>query len=186
MSKPGSIGAVAPVVPRTHLRSRGEGGAMTFRAVASAAGLVLLSAAAAQAGSVQVEGGAILGAMGSDGAVTHYLGVPFAAAPLPACAGGLRCLWRRGRASWKYCPCGASLPTAAAAAGLVLPKGILSHVRATERGLPLPQPVGLRRARLTKKLAVMVWSTAAVSSRGQGLRCRVSTARLWRDEAWSW
>ena len=80
MSKPGSIGAVAPVVPRTHLRSRGEGGAMTFRAVASAAGLVLLSAAAAQAGSVQVEGGAILGAMGSDGAVTHYLGVPFAAA----------------------------------------------------------------------------------------------------------
>ena len=88
MSKPGSIGTVAPVVPRTHLRSRGEGGAMTFRAVASAAGLVLLSAAAAQAGSVQVEGGAILGATGSDGAVTHYLGVPFAAAPIA----GLR--WR--------------------------------------------------------------------------------------------
>ena len=61
---------------------------MTLRAVASAAALVLLLAAAAEGGTVQVEGGAILGTTGSDGAVTHYLGVPFAAAPIA----GLR--WR--------------------------------------------------------------------------------------------
>ena len=59
-----------------------------LRAVAGVAGLVLLSTAAAQGGTVQVEGGAIVGAVGADGAVTHYLGVPFAAAPVA----GLR--WR--------------------------------------------------------------------------------------------
>jgi para-nitrobenzyl esterase len=61
---------------------------MTLRGVASAAGLALLSATAVQGGTVQVEGGAIVGAAGVDGAVTHYLGVPFAAAPVA----GLR--WR--------------------------------------------------------------------------------------------
>ena len=61
---------------------------MTLRAGASLAGLVLLSAGAAQGGTVRVEGGAIVGAASADGAVIHYLGVPFAAAPVA----GLR--WR--------------------------------------------------------------------------------------------
>jgi hypothetical protein len=78
MSKPSS--ATAPQDLRADLRSRSDSRTMTLRAVASAAGLVLLSVAAAQGGTVQVEGGAIVGAAGVDGAVTHYLGVPFAAA----------------------------------------------------------------------------------------------------------
>jgi para-nitrobenzyl esterase len=61
---------------------------MTLNAAASAAALVLLSASTARAGPVQVEGGAIVGAAGADGAITRYLGVPFAAAPIA----GLR--WR--------------------------------------------------------------------------------------------
>jgi hypothetical protein len=82
MSKPDSLHTIATQDRRADLKSPGGSKAMTLRAVASAAGLVLLSAAAAQGGTVQVEGGAIVGAAGVDGAVTHYLGVPFAAAPV--------------------------------------------------------------------------------------------------------
>ena len=64
MSKPGSICTTAPQVLRADLRSRGGSKAMTLRAVASVVGLVLLSAAAAQGGTVQVEGGAIIGGCG--------------------------------------------------------------------------------------------------------------------------
>ena len=79
MSKPTSIHFVSP---------EGCSIATKLRIAASAAGLLLLSAAGAQAATVSVEGGAILGAAAADGAVTHYLGVPFAAAPIA----GLR--WR--------------------------------------------------------------------------------------------
>ncbi len=87
MSKPDWLHTIAPQDRRADLKLRSDSRAMTLRAVASAAGLVLLSAAA-QGGTVQVEGGAIVGAAGVDGFVTHYLGVPFAAAPVA----GLR--WR--------------------------------------------------------------------------------------------
>ncbi len=53
-----------------------------LRVAASATCLLLLPAAGAQAATVQVEGGAIVGATGADGAVTHYLGVPFVATPI--------------------------------------------------------------------------------------------------------
>ena len=56
--------------------------------VAGAASLLLLLTASAGAATVQVEGGAILGAASADGVVAHYLGVPFAAPPIA----GLR--WR--------------------------------------------------------------------------------------------
>jgi para-nitrobenzyl esterase len=79
MSKPTSIHFVSP---------EGCSFATKLRIAASAAGLLLLSAAGAQAATVSVEGGAIIGAAAADGAVTHYLGVPFAAAPIA----GLR--WR--------------------------------------------------------------------------------------------
>jgi para-nitrobenzyl esterase len=63
--------------------------AVNDRIVAAvAAGLLLLSAAGAGAATVQVQGGAVLGATSADAAVTHYLGVPYAAAPVA----GLR--WR--------------------------------------------------------------------------------------------
>lgn len=55
---------------------------------AAAAGLLLLSAGTAEAAPVQVQGGAIVGAPSADGAITRYLGVPFAAPPVA----GLR--WR--------------------------------------------------------------------------------------------
>jgi para-nitrobenzyl esterase len=62
--------------------------AMRGRIAAAAAGLLLLFAAGAKAAPVQVQGGAVLGTASADGAVTHYLGVPYAAAPIA----GLR--WR--------------------------------------------------------------------------------------------
>jgi para-nitrobenzyl esterase len=62
--------------------------AMTYRIAAGAAGLLLLLAGSAEAATVQVQGGAILGTPSADSAVTHYLGVPYAAAPVA----GLR--WR--------------------------------------------------------------------------------------------
>ena len=88
MSTPGSIRTNSRRARCADLRSRVGNRAMTLRAAANAAGLVLLSTLAAQGGTVQVEGGAIVGAVGVDGAVSHYLGVPFAAAPVA----GLR--WR--------------------------------------------------------------------------------------------
>lgn len=65
-----------------------KSGSIHVRTTVSAAGLLLLSAAGAAAAPVTVDGGAIVGAAGAEGAVTHYLGVPFAAAPVA----GLR--WR--------------------------------------------------------------------------------------------
>jgi para-nitrobenzyl esterase len=62
--------------------------AMKSRIAAGAAGLLLLLAAGAEAATVPVQGGAILGTASADGAVSHYLGVPYAAAPIA----GLR--WR--------------------------------------------------------------------------------------------
>jgi para-nitrobenzyl esterase len=62
--------------------------ATKYRTAAGAAGLLLMLAAAGEAASVQVQGGAILGTASADGAITHYLGVPYAAAPVA----GLR--WR--------------------------------------------------------------------------------------------
>ncbi len=79
--------------PGTRMRVRGAISsrlstmATRLGAAASAAVLLLLSFGA-EAATVQVQGGAIVGATGADGAVTHYLGVPFAAAPIA----GLR--WR--------------------------------------------------------------------------------------------
>jgi para-nitrobenzyl esterase len=88
MSKLDSIFNAGPRARRVGLTSRSDSRATTLRAVAGVAGLVLMSTAAAKGGAVQVEGGVIVGAVGADGAVTHYLGVPFAAAPVA----GLR--WR--------------------------------------------------------------------------------------------
>lgn len=62
--------------------------AMKCRSVVAAAGLLVLLAGRAEAATVQVQGGAILGVARADSAVTHYLGVPYAAAPVA----GLR--WR--------------------------------------------------------------------------------------------
>jgi para-nitrobenzyl esterase len=50
--------------------------------------LLLSLGSNALAGTIHVEGGDILGAVGSDGAIGRYLGIPYAAAPI----GGLR--WR--------------------------------------------------------------------------------------------
>jgi para-nitrobenzyl esterase len=63
---------------------------MKYGMAAGAAGLLLLLAAGAgaDAATVPVQGGAIVGTATADGAVTHYLGVPYAAAPIA----GLR--WR--------------------------------------------------------------------------------------------
>jgi para-nitrobenzyl esterase len=62
---------------------------MIYRTAATvAAGLLVLWAASAEAATVQVQGGMVLGTASADGAVTHYLGVPYAAAPVA----GLR--WR--------------------------------------------------------------------------------------------
>ncbi len=61
---------------------------MTRRIAAAAAALWLLWAGGATAATVQVQGGAILGTVSADGAVSQYLGVPFAAPPVA----GLR--WR--------------------------------------------------------------------------------------------
>jgi Putative glutamine amidotransferase len=66
MSKLGSIFTTGPRARRADLRSRGDRRAMTLPALAGVAGLVLLSTAAAQDGTVQVEGGAIIGAVGAD------------------------------------------------------------------------------------------------------------------------
>ena len=57
-----------------------------LRAAAGAAALFLLSAVSVAAATVETPGGAILGAAGADGAVTHYLGVPFAAPPITGAA----------------------------------------------------------------------------------------------------
>jgi hypothetical protein len=62
-----SLGPAAPRTRRADFRSRGDRGTTTLRAAASAAVLVLLSAPAAQCGTVQVEGDAIVGATGADG-----------------------------------------------------------------------------------------------------------------------
>ena len=78
MSTPGSIRTNSRRARCADHRSRVGNRAMTLRAAANAAGLVLLSTLAAQRGSVQVEGGTIVGAVGVDGGVSHYLGVPFA------------------------------------------------------------------------------------------------------------
>ncbi|WP_158818905.1 carboxylesterase/lipase family protein [Methylocapsa sp. S129] len=59
-----------------------------WAAFCGAAALLLLLTSGAKAATAQVQGGAILGAASADGAVAHYLGVPFAAAPIA----GLR--WR--------------------------------------------------------------------------------------------
>jgi para-nitrobenzyl esterase len=56
--------------------------ARKYCTAAAATGLLLLLAAGAEAATVQVQGGAILGTASADGAVTHYLGVPYAAAPV--------------------------------------------------------------------------------------------------------
>jgi para-nitrobenzyl esterase len=88
MSKSGSIRATASEARCADLRSRADTRTRTLCAAASAGALVVLSASTALAGPVQVEGGAIVGAAGADGAVTRYLGVPSAAAPIA----GLR--WR--------------------------------------------------------------------------------------------
>jgi para-nitrobenzyl esterase len=61
---------------------------MNLRTAANDAGLLLPSAAGAEAAIVQVEGGAIVGVQGADAVVARYLGVPFAAPPIA----GLR--WR--------------------------------------------------------------------------------------------
>ena len=53
-----------------------------LRAAASAAALFLLSAVSVAAATVETPGGAIRGATGADGAITHYFGVPFAAPPI--------------------------------------------------------------------------------------------------------
>jgi para-nitrobenzyl esterase len=72
------------LAPRRRL---GISAAIGLGAVATA-GLLLLSGGTTVAAPVQVQGGAIVGAPGADGAVTRYLGVPFAAPPIA----GLR--WR--------------------------------------------------------------------------------------------
>jgi para-nitrobenzyl esterase len=53
-----------------------------LRVAASAAALFLLSAVSVAAATVETPGGAIRGATGADGAITHYFGVPFAAPPI--------------------------------------------------------------------------------------------------------
>src|ERR1700733_13002804 len=65
------------------LGSGGKGVAMK-RGTAASLGLLSPCAAGAYVATVEVEGGAILGATGSDGAVVRFLGVPFAAPPIAA------------------------------------------------------------------------------------------------------
>ena len=62
--------------------------AMKHRIVAVAAALLLLLVAGADASTEQVQGGMVLGTASADAAITRYLGVPYAAAPVA----GLR--WR--------------------------------------------------------------------------------------------
>ena len=62
--------------------------AMKNRIAIVAAALLALLAASAEAATVQVQGGMVLGTASADAAVTRYLGVPYAAAPVA----GLR--WR--------------------------------------------------------------------------------------------
>ena len=51
-------------------------------AAVATAGLLFLSGGTTVAAPVQVQGGAIVGAPGADGTISHYLGVPFAAPPV--------------------------------------------------------------------------------------------------------
>jgi para-nitrobenzyl esterase len=137
------------------------------RTAAGAAGLLLMLAAAAEAASVQVQGGAILGTASADGAITHYLGVPYAAAPVA----GLR--WRPPQpvAPWQ-----GILETvrAAPACPQLLPKPgsfyqkefFLTSERQSEDCLYLNISAPMRGQ--TEKLPVMVWFHGGGFAQGSG------------------
>jgi para-nitrobenzyl esterase len=141
--------------------------ATKYRTAAIAAGLLLLLAAAAEAASVQVQGGAILGTASVDGAITHYLGVPYAAAPIA----GLR--WRPPQpvAPWQ-----GILETvrAAPACPQLLPKPgsfyqnefFLTSERQSEDCLYLNISAPMRGQ--TEKLPVMVWFHGGGFAQGSG------------------
>jgi para-nitrobenzyl esterase len=140
--------------------------AVKCRTAAAATGLLLLLAAGAEAAPVQVQGGSIVGAASADGAVTHYLGVPYAAAPVA----GLR--WRPPQpvAPWQ-----GVLETvhAAAACPQPLPKPgsfyqnefFLTSERQSEDCLYLNIWAPTRGA---EKLAVMVWFHGGGFAQGSG------------------
>jgi para-nitrobenzyl esterase len=140
---------------------------MKYGTAAAATGLLLLLAAGAEAAPVQVQGGSVLGAASADGAVTHYIGVPYAAAPIA----GLR--WRPPQpvAPWQ-----GVLETvhAAAACPQPLPKPgsfyqnefFLTSERQSEDCLYLNISAPTRGQ--AEKLPVMVWFHGGGFAQGSG------------------
>jgi carboxylesterase family protein len=164
--------------PRRRLGLSAAIGAMRLPA-AAAAGLLLLSGGTTVAAPVQVQGGAIVGAPGADGTVSHYLGVPFAAPPVA----GLR--WRPPQpvAPWQGVLETTDFAPPARCRRRTPSTRRNSFARPNDRArTAFTSTSGRRRGGLKKSCRSWSDSTAAGSFRGRA-RCRASSAKRWRAGA---